>query len=75
MEEYWHNEKTLSSEVINMDRWRYAVRYCETHECKDCYIYKNNLDTRTKNEYLLHTPCCENIHDYLERNDLNELPE
>ena len=58
-----------------MDRWRYAVHYCENHECKDCYIYKNNLDTRTKEEYLLHTPCCENIHDYLERNDLDELPD
>nr|DAE33805.1 MAG TPA: hypothetical protein [Bacteriophage sp.] len=57
-----------------MDRWRYAVHYCEHHECKDCYIYKNNLDTRTKDE-CFYTPCCENIHDYLERNDLNELPE
>ena len=57
-----------------MDRWRYAVHYCEHHECKYCYIYKNNLDTRTKDEYF-YTPCCENIHDYLERNDLNELPE
>ena len=57
-----------------MDRWRYAVRYCETHESKDCYIYKNNLDTRTKNECLLHTPCCENIHDFMERNNLDELP-
>ena len=37
-------------------------------------IYKNNLDTRTKNEYLLHTPCCENIHDFMERNNLDELP-
>ena len=55
-----------------MDRWRYAVRYCETHECKDCCIYKNNLDTRTKNEYLLHTPCCKNIHDFMERNNLDE---
>lgn len=57
-----------------MDRWRYAVHYCEHHECQDCYIYKNNLDTRTKDEYF-DTPCCENIHDYLERNNLDELPE
>ena len=57
-----------------MDRWRYATAYCERHECKDCYIYKNNLDTRTPNEYF-DTPCCENIHDYMERNDLDELPE
>ena len=42
-----------------MDKWRYAVYYCENHECKDCYIYKNNLDARTEDEYLLHKPCCE----------------
>ena len=26
-----------------MDRWRYAVHYCEHHECKDCYIYKKQF--------------------------------
>ena len=58
-----------------MDKWRYSTWYCENHEWKDCYIYKNNLDTRTKEERRLHTPCCENIHDYLVRNDLDSLPE
>ena len=58
-----------------MDRWRYAVAYCEKHECTDCYVYKNNLDTRSLNEYRLHTPCCENIYTYMERNNLVELPE
>ena len=59
----------------NMDKWRYAIWYCENHECKDCYIYKNDLDSRTKEECRLHTPCCENIHDYLVRNNLDSLPE
>ena len=58
-----------------MDKWRYATAYCERHECKECYIHKNNLDTRTMEEWRSHTPCCENIYDYMVRNDLDEIPE
>lgn len=45
-----------------------------TMNVKIVIFTKNNLDTRTKDEYF-DTPCYENIHDYLERNDSNELPE
>ena len=69
------NHESKVSREKNMDKWRYSTWYCENHECKDCYIYKNNLDTRTKEERRLYTPCCENIHDYLVRNDLDSLPE
>ena len=58
-----------------MNEWRYAVAYCEAHECTDCYIYKNNLDTRTREEWLSYTPCSKNIHDYLEKHNMDELPE
>ena len=58
-----------------MDKWRYAVAYCQKHDCKECYIYKNNLDTRSEEDYRLHTPCCENIYTYLEKCNLNELLE
>lgn len=55
------------------DRWKYAVQYCENHECQDCIIYINNLDIRTEEEYLSHIPCCKNIYDYLTKNNLDQL--
>lgn len=52
-------------------KWKYSVEYCEEHECDECYIYKNNLDNRIMRD----DPCCENIYLYLDKHNLNELPE
>ena len=38
-----------------------AIDYCETHECKECVIYINNLDTRTKDEWMSGILCCSNL--------------
>lgn len=27
-----------------MNKQEYAVAYCGSHECNECYIYKNKLD-------------------------------
>lgn len=41
--------------------WEQAVKYCENHECAECYIYTKNLDKRTLREKQSHVPCCENL--------------
>lgn len=27
-----------------MNKQEYAVAYCDSHECDECYIYKNDLN-------------------------------
>lgn len=45
--------------------WEEAIEYCESHECKDCIYYINNIDDcRTEYEKkVLHLPCCINLVD------------
>lgn len=57
-----------------MDRMKYAIEYCEEHECEDCYIYKNKLDKKTRTQFNSKY-CFENIYDYLKKNKLDKLPE
>lgn len=59
---------------ICTDKYEYAVKYCESHECEDCYIYKNRLDTRTSLQ-LNYKYCFENIYEYLKKNGIDKLPE
>ena len=55
-----------------MNKQEYAVAYCDSHECDECYIYKNKLDKRT-NTQLNSKYCFENIYDYLKKNKLDKL--
>ena len=54
-----------------MNKQEYAVAYCDSHECDECYIYKNKLDKRT-NTQLNSKYCFENIYDYLKKNKIKE---
>lgn len=38
-----------------------AIKYCEEHECEECIIFTENLDKRTRLEYIKGTPCCVNL--------------
>ena len=48
-----------------------AVEYCENHECNECVIHTQNLDTRTKEEWENGVLCCENLTRYDEEGILS----
>ena len=44
-----------------MMTWAEAVRYCESHGCKECIAYPK-IDCRSKfDKEILHIPCCINL--------------
>jgi hypothetical protein len=50
-----------------------AIKFCETHECKECPIYIYDIEKRSRIEKEdLHVMCCENLMthpDWLKKED------
>lgn len=41
--------------------WEEAILFCESHECKDCPVYKTKDCRSDYEKQVLHYPCCINL--------------
>ena len=46
--------------------WEDAIKYCEEHECEECYVKDKRTEYQKK---VLHYPCCWNLVDEKEEQE------